>query len=94
MKLHHFPRSPSFERLGARPPLSGVLAYRYEQSLHRCITCQDVCVSVATDFFAKITRWTKKFTRFEKNHWVKISALKLTVLLEIIYLCILSPKNL
>jgi len=26
------------------PPLSGVPAYRYQQSQSRCITCQDVCV--------------------------------------------------
>jgi len=29
---------------GTTPPLSGVPAYRYQQSLPRCITCQRVCV--------------------------------------------------
>jgi len=30
---------------GALPPISGVPAYRYQQSLSRCVrsTCQDVC---------------------------------------------------
>jgi len=28
-------------------PLSGVPAYRYQQSLPRCITYQDVCVQLA-----------------------------------------------
>jgi len=26
------------------PPLSGVPAFRYQQSFSRCITCQDVCL--------------------------------------------------
>jgi len=29
---------------GTMLPLSGVPAERYQQSLSRCITCQDVCV--------------------------------------------------
>jgi len=29
---------------GAVRLISGVPAYRYQQSLSRCITCQDVCI--------------------------------------------------
>jgi len=29
---------------GEMSPISGVPTYRYQQSLSRCITCQDVCV--------------------------------------------------
>jgi len=28
----------------AMPPLFGVLTYCYQQSLSRCIICQDVCI--------------------------------------------------
>jgi len=39
------PHCPPFERsVGAMAPLCGAPAYRYQQSLPRCITCQDVCV--------------------------------------------------
>jgi len=32
---------------GAMPSISGVPACRYQQSLSRCITCQDVCVQMS-----------------------------------------------
>jgi len=35
---------PPFKRSGGNAPLSGVPAYRHQQSLSCCITCQDVCV--------------------------------------------------
>ena len=38
------PRFPRFDRSGAMPTLSGVPAYRYQESLSRCITYQEVCV--------------------------------------------------
>ena len=42
-------------------------------------------VSAATGFSAKITRFTKKFTRFEKITRFKIFASKFAVLLESIH---------
>jgi len=44
MKKTPPPRHPLFKGQGAMPPLSGVPAYRYQQSLSRCITCQDIYV--------------------------------------------------
>jgi len=39
------PRCLSLQRSGgAMPPLSGVPAYRCQQSFSRCITWQDICV--------------------------------------------------
>ena len=34
---------PLLKGQGVMPPLSGFLAYRYQQSLSQSITCQDVC---------------------------------------------------
>jgi len=49
--------------------------------------------SAATGFFAKITRFTKNSLDLKNVTRFKISALKLPVLLETIYLCTLQPKN-
>ena len=43
-KRHLRPVAPVMKGQGEMPPISGVPACRYQQSLSRCITCQDVCV--------------------------------------------------
>jgi len=43
-KWHLRPRCSSFERSGGNVPLSGVPAHRYQQSLPRYITYQDVWI--------------------------------------------------
>ena len=52
-------------------------------------------ISATTGFSAKITRFTKKFTRSEKKSLdSKIFVSKVAVLLEMMYLFTLLPKNL
>jgi len=50
-----------------------------------------VAISAATGYFAKIARFTKNSLDLTKNSRFKICVLKLTVLLEIIYSCTLTP---
>ena len=50
--------APILKVRGAIPPLSGVPAYRYQQSLSRCITCQDVCVQ---QLHAQNLMWTLEY---------------------------------
>jgi len=71
-----------------------VLLVSFSACSHQFASWND-SLSAATGFSAKITRFTKNFTRSEKQITrLKTVGLKFVVLLEMLYLFNLLPKNL
>jgi len=87
-------------RSAIRPPLVWTsVPYRRQQSLSRCITCQDDCLQKLHAVLPQASRQKsldsqKKFTRYEKIPRFKVFASKFAVLPEMMYLFTSLPKNL